>query len=267
MLGAENLMVDIGGAVVPVAKFGKGKRNIIMLPGVGDGLQTVEGKAFMLALSYRVLAKDFTVYVMSRRLDLPEHFGTKEMAEDIEKTMDSLGIEKASFIGVSMGGMISQHFAAMFPERTEKAVLVVTAHKKTDEMDIISEKWLKQAENGDGTGLMRSSVFNMYSDGYYKKYGWLCEITGRFMMPKSYERFIRMGIACLEHDAGSVLKEIKSPVLIIGGSEDRTIGPKASYEMAGMIPGARLFMYEGYRHALYDEAKDFNKRVMDFLLE
>jgi len=37
--------------------------------------------------------------------------------------------------------------------------------------------------------------------------------------------------------------------------------------MAKKIPGARLFAYEGFRHALYEEAPDFNKKVLDFLNE
>ena len=265
MSGAKNLMVNIGGAKVPVAVFGRGKRNIIMLPGVGDGLTTVKGKAFPMAVMYRKLAKDFTVYMMSRREPLLENFGTREMAVDLKLVMDKLGIEKASIIGVSMGGMIAQHFAAAYPERTEKAVFVVTTARKSEEMDIIGEEWLEMAKKSDGVALMRSSVKNMYTDGYYRKNGWLCEITGRFMMPKSYERFIRMGFACLEHDAQAVLKDIKAPVLIIGGKEDRTVGGKESLFLAENIPGAEIFMYDGLRHAVYDEAKDFNDRVLEFL--
>ncbi|MBQ6876772.1 MAG: alpha/beta hydrolase [Oscillospiraceae bacterium] len=266
MSDVKNLMVDIGEAKVPVAVFGKGTENIIMLPGVGDGLTTVQGKAAALAMGYPNLRKNFRVYFMSRRIPLPENFGTKEMAEDLALVMERLGIEKASIIGVSMGGMIAQHFAAAFPKKTEKLVLAVTSPKNTPEMEIISEEWLPMAEKGEGVALMRSSVKNMYTDGYYRKNGWLCEITGRFMMPKSYERFLRMGKACLEHDAESMLKDIKAPVLIIGGEEDRTVGPKGSLELAEKISGAKLIMYKGLRHAVYDEAPDFNKKVLEFLI-
>ena len=266
MSDIKNLMVDIGGAKVPVAVFGKGNRNMIMLPGVGDGLTTVQGKAAVLAMGYPNLRKKFRVYFMSRRIPLPGNFGTKEMAADLALVMDKLGIDKASVVGVSMGGMSAQHFAADFPEKTEKLILAVTTPKKSPEMDILGEEWLEFAKRGDGVALMRSSVKNMYTDGYYKKNGWLCEITGRFMMPKSYERFIRMGFACLEHDAESVLGNIKAPVLIIGGKEDRTVGPKGSYELAEKIPGAKLIMYEGMRHAVYDEEPDFNKKVLEFLI-
>ena len=74
-----------------------------------------------------------------------------------------------------------------------------------------------------------------------------------------------MAKACLEHDAFSVLKDIKAPTLIIGGSADRTVGAEASKILAAEIPGSEIFMYEGLRHAVYDEAADFNKRVMEFL--
>ncbi|MBR3611019.1 MAG: alpha/beta hydrolase [Oscillospiraceae bacterium] len=265
MFGAKNLMVDVDGAKVPVAVFGKGKKNLILLPGVGDGLATVEGKALPLALSYRILSKEYRVFVMSRRIPLPENFGTREMAEDMAKVMEKLGIEKASVIGVSMGGMIAQHFGANFPEKTEKLVLAVTAPKESEEMRILREEWIELAKEGRGVELMKSSVRNMYTDGYYRKNAWLCEITGRFMMPKSCERFIRMAFACLEHDAEAVLKNIKAPVLIIGGAEDRTVGPKGSEILAKEIENAELLMYPGLRHAVYDEAPDFEKRVANFL--
>lgn len=264
MFGAKNIMVEANGAKMPCAVFGKGSKNIILLPGVGDGLTTVEGKAVFLGLMYRNLIKDYRVYVFSRRKPLPEGFGTAEMAEDLSAAMDSLGIKKASVIGVSMGGMIAQHLAAKFPEKMEKLVLVVTAAKKTPEMEILNE-WLRMAEKGDGVALMDSSVYNMYSDSYYKKNRWLTGITGRFAVPKSYERFIRMSTACLEHDASAVLCNIKAPTLVIGGGMDRTVGIEASRELADKIPGAKLYVYENLRHALYDEVPDFMDMVAEFI--
>ena len=163
-----------------------------------------------------------------------------------------------------MGGMIAQHLAAKFPEKIEKLVLVVTAAKKTPEMDILNE-WIKIAERGDGVALMDSSVFNMYSDSYYKKNRWLTGITGRTAVPKSYERFIRMSAACLGHDAKEVLSDIKAPTLVIGGGMDRTVGIEASRELAEKISDAKLYVYENLRHALYDEAPDFMERVIKFI--
>ncbi|MGN8875030.1 alpha/beta fold hydrolase [Pseudoflavonifractor sp. HCP28S3_F10] len=43
------------------------------------------------------------------------------------------------------------------------------------------------------------------------------------------------------------------------------VGGQASHELAEGIPGSRLIMYPQYGHAVYEEAKDFNQTVLDFL--
>lgn len=52
--------------------------------------------------------------------------------------------------------------------------------------------------------------------------------------------------------------KIKVPTLVIGGEKDITLGGDASKEIAGIIPGAELRMYEQWGHGLCEEAKDFN---------
>ena len=58
---------------------------------------------------------------------------------------------------------------------------------------------------------------------------------------------------------------ISCPVLVIGADSDRVLGGEASEEIASAIPGAELYMYEGYSHGVYEQANDFNSRVLEFL--
>ena len=83
--------------------------------------------------------------------------------------------------------------------------------------------------------------------------------------PKSYERFFIQADACLTHDASERLGEIDAPTLVIGGEQDHALGAEDSREMAAAIPGAQLKMYPEWGHGLYEEAKDFNGTVLDFL--
>lgn len=265
MFGIKNLMIDIEGAKIPCAVFGKGKKNLIMLPGLGDGLATVKGKALPMAFMYKEFMNDFTVFMMSRREPMRDDFSTKDMAADVAAAMKKLGIEKASIVGVSMGGMIAQHFAADFPEKTEKLVLVVTLPKSGEIIKSCVSEWVEQAKNGDGAAFMRSNVLNMYSDEYYRKNKWLTPIMGKIAVPKDCSRFLSMAKACVEHDAEEALEKINAPVLVIGGENDRTVGIEGSKLLAEKIKGAKLFIYKGLRHAVYDEAPDFNKRVYEFL--
>ena len=86
--------------------FGNGNKNLIMLPGLGDGLSTVKGLAFVFSMMYRIYAKEFTVYVFSRKNHLQEGYSTREMAKDHAEAMTALGISKADVLGISQGGMI-----------------------------------------------------------------------------------------------------------------------------------------------------------------
>jgi len=262
---AKNGKLNIAGTDMDYVRFGSGNKNLIMLPGLGDGLQTVKGTALPMALMYRQFARDYTVYMFSRKNPLPYGYTTRDMARDQAAAMEQLGIEQASVLGVSMGGMIAQHLAVDYPEKVEKLILVVTSGKPNPILTGSVEEWMAQAKQGDHTALMDRNVRRIYSGTYYRKNRWLIPIMGRITKPKSYDRFLIQAEACLTHNAFEVLTQIQSPTLVIGGEQDRCLGGDASREIAERIPGAELYMYDQWGHGLYEEAKDFNQQVLNFL--
>ena len=246
-------------------RFGTGEKNLIMLPGLGDGLRTTKGTALPMALYYRCLAKDYTVYMISRKQTLPEGTTTRDMARDLKEALVELGIEKASLVGVSMGGMIAQHFAADYPEMVEKLVLVVTCARENPILLESLDEWTACAHAGDHRALMDSNLRRIYSENYYRKNKWLVPITGALTKPKSYDRFLIMAEACRTHNAWDALPSITAPTLVMGGAQDNSLGGEASREIALRIPGAALKMYPQWGHGLYEEAKDFLPTVVEFL--
>lgn len=264
-LNAKNGTVSIGTMDMEYIRFGTGKRILIMLPGLGDGLRSMKGTALPMALMYRVLAKEFTVWAFSRGNSLPEGYTTWDMARDQKLAMDVLGIEKADFLGVSMGGMVAQHLAAQWPESVGKLVLVVTAARPNPVLISSVTEWISQAEQGDHRALMDSNVKKIYSDAYYRKNKWLIPLMGVLTKPKSYERFFVQARACLTHDSFDQLPRITAPTLVLGGEQDQTLGGDPSREIAAGIAGAELKMYPQWGHGLYEEAKDFLQVVLEFL--
>jgi pimeloyl-ACP methyl ester carboxylesterase len=95
----------------------------------------------------------------------------------------------------------------------------------------------------------------------------MAPLVGRLTKPKSYDRFFIQANACLTHDAYERLGSIQTPVFVIGGERDLALGGEASREIAAAIPGARLHMYPQWGHGAYEEAKDFNSLVLEFLAE
>lgn len=246
-------------------QFGKGQKTLIMLPGLGDGLTTVKGKALPMAAIYRIFAKDYTVYMFSRRNQLAKGCTTRDMARDLKEAMDVLRLQKADLIGVSMGGMIAQHFAADYPERTGKLVLVVTSPQSSAILRESVQEWMNFARQGDHRALMESNLRRMYSERYYRQNRWMIPLVGVLTRPASYERFLIQADACLTHNASEAIRRITAPTLVVGGEKDLALGAEPSRELAAAIPHAVLHMYPQWGHALYEEAKDFNRLVLDFL--
>ena len=264
-LNAKNGVLKLENTQMDYIRFGRGEKVLVILPGLGDGLQTVKGTALPMAVMYRVFAKDFTVYAFSRKNDLPQGYTTRDMAQDYAQAMDILGIEKADVFAVSMGGMIAQHLAADFPEKVNRLVLTVTSSRPNPTLVESVEEWIALAEKSDHRALMDSNLRRIYSDSYYRKNRWMIPVVGKLTKPASYQRFLIQAQACLAHDAYEKLEQIHAPTLVVGGGKDKALGGDASGEIAAKIPGAELFMYLQGCHGLYEEEKDFNRRLLAFL--
>ena len=266
-LKAVNGRLELEDGVMDYIRFGTGDKTLVILPGVGDGFKTVRGTALPFALGYRKLAKDFTVYVFSRREPLPAHWGTREMAADLGRALDALGLERICLMGVSQGGMIAQWVAIDQPRRVDKLVLAVSAARPNDTMRQTLGSWMELARKGDYRAIMVDTAVRSYSDRAVGRQKRLYGLLGSLTKPGSFDRFLTQAEACLSHNAWEDLPRIFCPVLVIGGSEDKIVTAQASRELAERIVGAELQIDEGLSHALFEEAKDFLDRVAAFCLK
>ena len=248
-------------------RFGSGEKVLILLPGLGDGLRTVKGTALPMALMYRKFAKQYTVYAFSRREPLAAGITTRDMAAEQAEAMELLGIDRADILGVSMGGMIAQWLAIDHPHRVGKLILAVTCAEQNPVLRESIREWVDLAKAGDHAGFMDSNLRRIYSERYYRQNKWMTPLIGALTKPKSYARFFRQADACLTHDALGELGKIRAKTLVIGGEKDIALGGEASRVLAEHIPGAELKMYAEWGHGLYEEAGDFNERVLRFLEE
>mgnify|MGYP002626078627 CR=1 FL=1 len=129
---AKNGEVSLGSTKMSYVSFGHGDRALLILPGLSDGLATVRGKALLLAKPYVGYFDQYTVYLFSRKDEMPEGYSIRNMANDQAETMNVLGIRSACVMGVSQGGMIAQYLAIDHPDLVEKLVLAVTAPRAND---------------------------------------------------------------------------------------------------------------------------------------
>ena len=187
------------------------------------------------------------------------------MASDIAAAMEALGIANADVIGVSQGGMIAQYLAIDRPDLVKKLILTVTLSKNNDTVKSVINEWIKMAEVGAMKELIVDMAEKMYSNAYVKRYRLFMPLLTILQKPKDVQRFVTLAKACFTCNTYEMLDKIKCPVLVLGGKQDKVVTGFASEEIAEKI-GCKIHMYENLGHAAYEEAKDFNQVIYDFLV-
>ena len=264
---AKNKEIKIDDISVYYVTFGKGKKNLIIIPGGGDGFKLVKGLAIPFSIMYKIFAKEYKVYIFSRRNKLNEGFSTEDMANDIIKHMEDLNIDKADIVGVSQGGMIAQYVAINAKDKVNKLVLAVTYAKPNETIVDTANNWIEMAKNKDYKTLMIDTAEKSYTGNYLNKNRKMYKFLGLFGKNATYQRFIYEIESCLKHNSYDKLNKIKAKTLIIGAKQDKVLGIIGSEEMAKKIPNNELYIYEEYSHGVYEQAKDFNQRILNFLNE
>ena len=245
--------------------FGKGNQPLVIIPGLGDGLQTVKGMAMSFSITYRILAERYKIYVFSRINELRQGYTTRDMAADVAEAMVVLNITSAYVMGISQGGMIAQWLVADFPEKVQKLILAVTTAKPSQLARERIEHWQKLSQSGNFKHLMLDIAKHSYTQKSYQKWRLLYNIMGRLGRIKDEKRIAIQSQSCLTHDSLEVLKEIQCPTLVLGALEDDVIGVDGSKELAKAISGCQLLILKHSGHALYEEKKVFQEAVCEFL--
>ena len=255
-------MLEIKGIRMRYIAFGRGQKSLVMIQGLNTG--DIRGMSLPLAWMYRIFGRDYRVYLFDRREALPEEITVRELASDIAAAMDHLGLADAHIFGVSQGGMIAQYLAIDRPDLVQKLVLAVTLSRNNETVRSVIESWVEMTRQNRIRELVADMAQKMYSDAYIHRYRPFLPLLTLAQKPKDVPRFLTLARACLSCDAYGELEKIQCPVFVIGGEKDRIVGAEASREIARKL-GCEIYLYPDLGHAAYEEAADFNERVIRFL--
>ena len=245
--------------------FGKGNQPLVIIPGLGDGVQTVKGMAMLFSITYRILAERYKIYVFSRINELKQGYTTRDMAADVAEAMETLNLDTAYVMGISQGGMIAQWLVVDFPERVQRLILTVTTAKPSQLARERIEYWQKLSQSGNFKHLMLDIAKHSYTQKSYQKWRLLYNVMGIFGHIKDKQRIDIQSVSCLKHDSLDFLEKINYPTLIIGAEKDDVLGVDGSLRLHQYIKDSQLTILPECGHALYEQNKYFQKRVLVFL--
>lgn len=129
MMKEKFIMAD--GTALHVADSGRGERCVVLIHGYLESMYVWDDFVPLLTPEVRVVTVDVPGHGISQVLG---EVHTMEMMADVMRGMlDALGIERATFVGHSMGGYISLAFCARYPERLDGLVLLSSSPNPDDE--------------------------------------------------------------------------------------------------------------------------------------
>lgn len=200
-------------------------------------------------------------------IDLPGHgksegIGRQSIAEYgrcVLEFMSSLKIQKAIFIGHSMGGAVALWLGIHHPSRTLGLGLISTAPRLHVSADLLSNSSLEATLPIAITKTINLS-FGPHTDPRTK------ELTAQRMLEIRYPVLHGDFLACDAFDETSLLGRAKAPALIMCGSEDRMIPMRYSETMHSRLKKSLLHVINGAGHMIMLEQPLMVANIMDMFL-
>ncbi len=168
------------------------------------------------------------------------------MARDVLLLLDTLQIEKAVWVGHSMGGYITLAAWRMAPERFSGFGMVASNYL-ADSAEA-KEKRYETAEKVSQLGAEVAVNPKLFLEGTPAEAPEV-EHARRIMLNTAPAGIIGSLLAIAERpDSTETLKTINVPALVIGGTGDQLFKPEIPKQIASLIPGAELVMAEKSGH-------------------
>lgn len=232
-------------------------------------------------ISFRQLLPYLTKKYKVIALDLPG-FGQSEKSTSfiyklsnygqlIIDFLDKLNIQDVILIGHSMGGQISMHAAKKAPKRIQKLILLgCCSYVKRASRSLIACSYLPLFTWGMRNWIQKKDVKQNLLSVLHDSKLVTQEMIESYKKPISEAAFINSLIRLLRHREGDMssneLKEIKQPVLMIWGKEDKVIPVKTGYRLKHDLPNAKLIIYEKCGHLVMEEKpQEISNEIICFI--
>ncbi|MEM8800770.1 MAG: alpha/beta hydrolase [Pseudomonadota bacterium] len=205
------------------------------------------------------------------RLKTP--YNLLDMAKDTIALLDALKLDRVHLVGISMGGMISQHVGSLVPDRVASltAIMTTTGNPKlprpsSDVMKAMIRRGPQPTTRDEIIDLSVATFGVIGTPGEDQNTNGM-----RDRITRSYDRsFNPTGVArqmsaiVASGDFRKYTRSIKAPTLIIHGSKDPLVPIEGGRDVAKLVRGARLEVIEGMGH---DVPPRFLPQVTQHLLD
>lgn len=167
--------IEVNGIKLHIAKQGSGEKLVVLLHGWPEFWYTWRYQIPVLAEKFTVVAPDLRGFNISDKPNGVENYASHIVASDIAELVTKLGFKKAYIVGHDWGGAVAWAFSALYPELTEKLVVLNCPHPKE----------MMKAFKNNPSQLLRSWYMIMHQIPF------LPELLYKYTLPLFFQQFVR----------------------------------------------------------------------------
>ena len=190
------------------------------------------------------------------------------LENDVIKIMDNLEIEKANFVGLSMGGMTSLGLALKHQNRFDKFVCCAARADMPPPMQDGWNQRIAVVKESDTAGVVNGSLERWYSEKFTNDptNTDIINLSKDMITNTSKEGYIGSCEAIKKLDYLKELSTINREILYISGEIDMGAPAMAMEEMHHLTPNSKYECISGAAHILNIEcAEEVNNIILEFL--
>ncbi len=275
--------IEIDGLKVHYRDEGEGNP-LVLLHGTAASLHTWDGWVEQLADSFRIIRLDLPAFGLTGSNS--EHdYSTDAYVDFLRSFLGKLNIESFYLAGNSLGGRIAWNYAAKYPEGLRKLVLLAPSGFTLSDIEEPEKKPMafRLASNSalnwmvryvSPRSLVRNSLHEVYADDTKVNEPLVERYHDLLRRQGNREAFLAR-VQQIYQDDPSKLTQIKAPVLLLWGEEDKWLPVEMLEKYKEVLPNSESIVYPEVGHVPMEEvpsvtAKDamhfLKKPILDALL-
>jgi 3-oxoadipate enol-lactonase len=189
----------------------------------------------------------------------------EELGRDLLGLLDDLGLERFSFCGLSLGGMVGMWLATNAPDRIDRLALCCTA--ATVDGEVYLERAAKVRAGGTGS-VAAEVVDRWFTPAFRQAAPDQVERAVAMLRATSAEGYAGCCEALAAMDLRAGLPAVTAPTLVIAGADDPATPPAKAEAIVAAIPDARLQVVAGAAHlANIAQPEPVTRLLLDHLLD
>jgi len=255
-------------------EMGSGPPCVLVHGGPGIGHPAMLASFAPLANRVRLIAYEHRGHGESSRAPV-ETYAQRELAEDLRAFCRALALDRPVILGISAGGFVSLLYAGRYPDEPRALILIGTSPSRhfitraAANMRRLGTRAMQEAHRAlwDGSitdpEVFRRAFETILPMYYHDPSRAPKSLAGRRFDPDTRRALIR---DYATYDARPQLSQVTVPTFVAVGRHDWICPVEESVEIAGLIRGAELHIFERSGHSPHiEESGAFLGAVRDFL--